>query len=691
MHVDESNRQASEDLEGALSTFAESYIRRVPDGMTDEVDDEKIYAELRSVFDFVATRRPGPPAIRVFDPNLAEHGYEREGTVVDVVVDDTPFLVDSVRAAIEAAGQEVTFDVHCVIGTERNDQGELVDVISARAARMHESVQHYVLDRQLDDAEEEALHDRISSVLGDVRRAVIDFEPMQKAVDRMIELAGRGASRYSEKEVGEAVELLAWLKDFNFVFLGYREYEISEVDGEPALSVVPESGLGILRGTEASRFSEPVPISRLPEDLQERYAEGFLLVVAKTNRVSTVHRPARMDYVGVRVMNPDGTVAGEARMLGLFTSRALMDESATIPILRGKLQTVLDEEDLFEGSHDYRAVVQMFNSFPKADLWSMPVHALRTAFRGLLAIERKEHVRLFVSPDLLSRSVSVVVVMPRDRFNAELRRRLQELFVERYGGTAIDYQLTLGEEGDARLHFTVWLEGPVPDVSFDELQQAVVEMSRTWEDRLTQRLDADVDDADVLVERWSRRLPDYYKSSTEIAIAAGDIVQLDALERSDQTVQVGIQNEEGERGLSRVAVYGRDGILELSVILPVLESLGLRVVEEVPTRVDGDEDEIFIHDIGVLGPDGTQVDLERCRNRVIAAIEAGLRHETEPDSLDRLIVTSPLNHRQLALLKAYRTYRRRVSPGFTVRYVNDVLASHPKIATRLVELFRSSF
>jgi glutamate dehydrogenase len=680
------------DLEPALAEFAQAFVRRITDDRVAAPFDDAVFAELRSVFDFMTTRPTGVAAVRVFNPDLSSDGYVERGTVVDIVVDDSPFLVDSTHAAIERAGYRVRVDAHLVMGIERGDSGELSDVGPARDREHRESIQHYVLDRVLDSQEMEILRRAIESVLEDVRLAVRDFEPMlEGAVSRMIALARKGESRYGRDTVEEAVEFLRWLRELNFVFLGYREYVVVNVD-ERSLVAEPSSGLGILSDERESRFAKPVPIASLPEELQIRYREGFLLVVAKTNSVSTVHRPVRMDYIGIRVIGDDGSVVGEARLLGLFTSHAYMTEPDSIPTLRMKLKAVLEAEDLMEESHDYRALVRLFNSFPQSDLWSMPVEAIKETLDGLLAVENRDHVRLFVSPDLLSRSVSLMVVLPRDRFNPTLRRRLQDYFVERFHGTSADFQLTQGADGTARIHYRVWVDGPVADVPYDELQQTVVEYSRTWDDRMVDQLAKVVDDPSVLLDRWSPLLPDYYKTSTDLAIAAGDVCQLDALARSGARFSVGIQNEEaGDDPLTRVAVYTNHHRLELSQILPPLEAVGLRIVEEVPTRVERDDVDMFIHDIGVLGQDGELLDVERCRARLVAAIEAGLAGETETDSLDRLVVLTDLTHTQVGLLRAYRTYRRRVGSGFTERYTNDTLVAHPRISELLVELFETRF
>jgi glutamate dehydrogenase len=681
------------DLDPALAEFAQAYIRRIPDEYVAGLSDDVLFAEIRSVFDFMLVRPSGSISVRVHNPTKENDGYESGKSVVDIVIEDSQFLVDSVRAAIERAGHAVVLDAHAVMAVERDAEGRVVDVGHARTGEQRESVQHYVLDRLLDAGESAALQSDIESVLHDVQVAVRDFEPMRdRAIARMIELARAGEDRYGPKTVAEAVEFLEWLRDFNYVFLGYREYRVVDRTGEPHLVADAESGMGILSDAGGSKFVEPVPIADLPPDLQERYRSGFLLVVAKTNRASTVHRPARMDYVGIRMIGPDGEVVGESRMLGLFTSHALMTEPSSIPILRGKLEEVLEEEDLIEGSHDYRAVVRLFNSFPQADLWSMPVEAIRSAIEGLLLVESKEHVRLFVSPDLLSRSVSLMVVLPRDRFNPTLRRSLQSYFKSRYGGSSVDYQLSLGEDGTARIHFTVWVEGPVPEVPFDEMEQAVIEMSRTWDDRVAEYLDHLVSGVDDLVRRWSPRLPDYYKSSTSLAVAAGDIRRLDELASSDDMLTVGVQNDDMDaEGLTRIAVYTKNGKMELSDILPVLESCGLRIVEEVPTRVGGNDAGMFIHDVGVLGPDGAMLDIDRCGSRLVAAIEAGLRGDIESDSLDRLIILTRLDHEKVKILRAYRTYRRRVGSAFTDRYINDTLVAHPEIAELLIDLFERRF
>ncbi len=675
-----------------LDEFARLLLRRSDLGDPDDVDLWMLADHVVSLLAFVDARQKQRFAVRVRSAPNSRTGQAE--WVLEVNADDAPFLVESVIGEIKAHELTPKRVLHPVIGTERDGDGRLVAVTSARSASGRESVQHYELDRDLSDGEAARLVAGVERVLIDLQRAVGDFAAMTERVDRMVDLAKQGAYFYSQEEVDEAVAFLRWLCDDNFVFLGFREYRLFETPQGRAVEVVPGSGLGVLTDESTSAFAEPALIDDLPERRRKRYAGGHLLVITKTNRTSTVHRRARMDYVGVRLIGPDGEPSGEARMIGLFTAKAYMTASSTIPVLRRKLEWIVESEDLIEGSHDHRSVVQIFDSFPKEELFSVPKEEIARSLTGLLALEERRHVQLFVRSDLLQRNVSVMVALPRDRFNAALRRKLQALILERFNGTAIDYRLALGESDMARIHFTVWVRESVPEPSYAELEADVVALTRTWDDRLAEALTATEgpDEGRALAERWGARLPEYYKAATALDVAVGDVRCLDRLESSDGDLLVGLQNETGGReGLTRLSFYHRGKKLALSEMMPVLEHLGLQVIEEVPTRIPCGDDEILIHDFGVLGADGTALDLEACAERLIGLIEALWRDEAESDSLSRLIVSANLDYRHVGVLRAYRTYWRRVAPHFTVDYVNDTLAAYPHVARLLVGLFRARF
>lgn len=671
----------------ALIDFAQAYLRRIP--YEADMSPESAAEEIRDLFEFIRQRHDTVD-IRLFNPEA-----ENAGTVIQIRVEDVPFLIDSVIGEIQAHGLEVSRVLHPVIGVVRGEDGSLREVVRPVETDRRESVQLYELDRRLDPVDHPHLQARIQAVVGDVLAAVGDFRAMVDATSRMIEAAGAGKTAYPDDEVAEAVAFLQWLTEDNFVFLGYREYEVVDTPDGPGLVVVPESGLGILSDPAKSKTREPVPFSSLPDEVVARYRQGGLLVISKTNSLSTVHRRARMDYIGIRRVGPNGETVGEMRLLGLFTSKAYMESVTHIPVLRRKLADVTAAEDLIAGSHDYKAVVSLIESFPKDELFGLPTEDLRRVVMGLLSLQDRARVRLFVRRDLLDRGVRILVAMPRDRYSADLRRRLQRLFIERFGGSSADYHLSLEKDFMARLHFTVWVpEGHVPDVAFDELDAEVLALTRSWAEKVAEVLAERMprQEARDLAERWESRLPDYYKTSTQIGVAAGDIENLERLSTSDVRAVVGLQNEteEGPDVLTRVALYERGGKRPLSELAPALEDMGLTVVEEVPTRVGGSET-LFIHDFGVVDDRGELLDLDRCADRVAAALEDIWEGHAPSDTLNRLILQTSLTHEQIAVLRAYLTYWRRVSPVFTVDYVNDTLVAHPEITAALVRLFELRF
>ncbi len=681
------------DRAGVIRDFARAYLRRLPPEVLAEQTPDELSREVLGAFRLADGRGGEDVAVRALNPTRAEHGYQAPGSVVEANTPDAPFLVDSVEEELRARGLRVRRMVHPVMGIERGPDGRIVRVTHAREARHRESVMHFEVDPRLADQELEALAGALRQILLDVRLAVRDFPAMRDRVGRMVDVARAGRVLYPAEEVEEAVAFLRWLLEDNFVFLGYREYDIVDTPEGRALVVAPGSGLGILSKPGWSSYEKPVPLARIEPSLRARIEGGDLLIYSKTNRPSTVHRRERMDYIGVRRVSPEGRIVGEARMVGLFTRKAYTEPASRTPLLARKLKRIVEEEDLIEGSHDHKAVVAIFESFPRDELFAASTEELRRAVMGLLHLEEQQGVRLFVRPDLYGQSVSLLVALPRDRYTAELRPKLEELFLRRFGGTRADFDLSLGEGRLAQLHFNVRVDGRVPPVSPEELEREVREVVSRWEDRLRDALVtvAGEDQGYRLFDRWAHRFPDTYRSATPPDLAVFDVQRLEELAAADGGFVVGLVNQEGPgETLTRVRVYRSGSKVRLFEFAPILEHLGLKVVEEVPTPIAAEDGEWFLHDFGVLGPDGRPMD-PGAFDRVADCIAAVWRGEVESDSLNRLVVLSGLSHRQVHILRAFRKYHHRVSAGFTAEYKNDAFAAHPHIAAKLVRLFELKF
>ncbi|HYI19542.1 MAG TPA: NAD-glutamate dehydrogenase [Solirubrobacteraceae bacterium] len=668
-----------------LAEFASAYLRRLSVDAAQSTAVEDLYAETVGAFDFAAGRGERPILVRAFNPDADEHGYERAGSVLETNTEDLPFLVDSVTGALHAADLRVVRVLHPIVGLERTEDGAIVRVVHPREAATRESVMHFELDQRLDEAQLDELAGSVRSVLGDVRRAVLDFPAMADRGRRMVQLASAGAARYADDEVDETVAFLEWLLQDHFIFLGYREYRIED----DTLGVIPGSGLGILADEASSAYARPRPLSELPDDVRERALEGDLLIVSKTNRVSTVHRRTRMDYVGVRKIGPDGRVTGEARMLGLFTSKAYAEPASQTPLLNRKLRQILRHEDLIEGSHDYKTAVALFDSFPKDELFAARTDDLRRAVVSLLALEG-DRVRLLGRRTPDGRAVSLIAALPADRYDPELVDDFKTLLCKRFGSGSVETHTVLGESQQVRIHATVHAAERVPDVPLEELERELIALTRTWEDGLHDELVAAEGPARgaELTARWGPRFPEYYRASQTPRLAVADVRCFERLERERLPFVVGLQNEEQR---TRVAIYKTGGKVELGDAMPTLEDLGLRVIEEVPTRLLGGDGQTWVQDFGVVGPEGAPLDLEAVGERIADCIAAVRRGDTESDTLNRLVLVAGLDWRQINVLRAYRMYRQRIGSRFTQGYQNDVLAANAGVTAKLVRYFEARF
>jgi glutamate dehydrogenase len=693
--LDELAATAPADRRDALLVFAKMFLRRLSDEDLESFGPPQLLGRVRSAFAFVDGRGNHPASVRVFVPTLEADGYLVTGTVIETSTDDSPFLVDSVTEELNARDLHARLLLHPMIGTRRAEDGRVAQVLAGRDASHRESVIHIELERRLNERDRANLEGRLRAILHDVRLVIRDFEPMEERVRHMGELARQASVAYSPQEVGETADFIDWLLQLNFVFLGYREYRLDDGPDGRTIQAVPGSGLGILSDVSTSSFADATRLDTLDPEVRRRIEEGELLVITKTKAYATVHRRARMDYVGVRVVSPEGVIVGEARLVGLFTSKAYMEPAAKTPLLHHKLELIITAEDLIPGSHDYKEVVELFESFPRDELFQATAEELRRLVVGLLQLEKHGGIRVLVRKDLYGRQVSIVVALPREKFSGSLRRRLQEMFMARFHGTSVDYHLSLGETESARIFFTVHVEPgtQIPEIPYETLEAEVEQLARTWEDDLLDHL-VEVfgpERGPVLAAEYGPRFPDYYKVvETDWEQVGVDVTMLERLRTAVDGFVIGISNEATGERLTRVKLYKTGGKVDLSAFMPLLESLGLRAVEEVPIAVQG-EGKVYIHDFGVLDARGAVLNLEAESDLVREALTAMWRGETEVDSLNRLVIFSGLSWHQVQILRAYRKYRMRVSTRFTEEYRNDALAENPHLSRLLVELFEAKF
>jgi glutamate dehydrogenase len=683
-----------------LARFAAAYLRRAPspDAQAPEEEPEALLAEARGAFALADGRGGAIVGVRAFTPRREEHGYEATGSVLETNTDDLPFLVDSVTAELAARGLRAVRVTHPIVGVRREPAPpHRITAIEHPRDAPRESVMHFELDRRLSPEELADVEDAARHVLATVRAVVDDFPALQTSLDRLAEIAAAGAGGVAgaEQHPDEVTAFLRWVGDGHFVFLGFRE---DTRDAAGRLRAESGSGLGLLRDTrEAGELRVPAHDPPAADGGSGGSGAAAVLEITKTHALSPVHRREPMNVLIARRFADDGTLAGEARLLGLFTSRAYGEPASTTPLLRDKLRRILDAEDLIEGSHDSKAAIALFDSYPKGELFGAPFQEIRAQLSILLAL-RADEVRLLGRRARDGRGAALVAALPRERYSATLRERLRGMVASAYGTGHVEQHEVFGENDRVYLHLTVEGGGGLPEVDVSELERLLILEARTWRDRVGGALvhRHGSERGRMLAARWLKRLPESYRAAVEPLIAAQDVERFEALANGRVDFSVGLQDERGADGThrTRVAFYRRGPKIELSQATPMLEHLGLRVIEEIPARLHGD-DELWIQAFGVLNADPAALHeplaLGDVAARVADALEAVWRGDTESDSLNRLVVSAGLRWPQVQVLRAYRRYRQRIGSRYTESFQNDVIAANPAITAKLIGLFELRF
>src|SRR4051794_5436629 len=653
-------RVAPEEVAEA-EAFVRSYYRRAPAADLNGREAVDLYGAALAHWTFGRDREPGEARVRVYNPTFEQHGWQSPHTAIEIVSDDMPFLVDSVSMELSRREFGIHVLVHPVVGDE--------------------SFMHIEIDRQASGLEE--LAEAIRDVLGQVRAAVEDWQPMRERMAALI--AEATPAGMDEDEFAEARALLAWVADHHFTFLGYREYELTE----SALKAVEGSGLGLLRGGSGGSTG----FAKLPLGVRALAREPDPLVLAKATNRSPIHRPAYLDYIGVKKFDDERNVIGERRFLGLYTTLAYREVPANIPVLRQKALAVRERAGFPPGSHDDKAIIEVIDTFPRDELFQIGVDDLYAIAVGILELGERQRVRLFMRTDRYERFVSCLVFLPRDRFNTANRTRIGEILAEALGAQTVDWALRLTEWVLVRIHYTLRLPpGVRPDYDVDALEAELVEATRSWDDDLDEALVEELGEGigTTLYRRYRDGFPAAYRDDLLARSAVADVQRIEALEGEDALDLSLYRPLEAAPGILRCKLYRRGERVSLSDVLPMFESLGLVVTDERPYRVTPtDSPPVWLYDFGLQarGP----VDADAIRERFHEGFARVWRGEAEQDGFNGLIIAAGLDWREVTMLRAVARYLRQAGIPFSDRYMEDTLLAHPGVARSLVELFKARF
>ncbi|MGI9364517.1 MAG: NAD-glutamate dehydrogenase [Rhizobiaceae bacterium] len=586
-------------------------------------------------------------------------------TMVSVTMSNRPFIIDSILAELNTHGLEVELIAHPVIQVAQGQSASLVVVI---------------LDRMSASARK-AMKSTLAAVLSQVRHATDDWRPMLLRVDEEMETFRATPPPLPADRIAEAVQFLQWLTNNNFTFMGLREYTYKGTRTKGELKPVPGSALGILKNDDLhvmSRGGQPVPLT---QEIRDFLFGKDPVIITKANLRSVVHRRVHLDYIGVKRFTREGKLAGELRIVGLFTSSTYTRSVMSIPILRHKANSVLEYYRTDPSSHSGKAMINILETWPRDAMFQLDEKLLTEFVKVASQLEERPRIRALPRPDKFDRFVSIMVYVPRDRYDSDTRIRLGEYLSKTYDGHLSAFYPVFLENGLVRIQFIIGRSrGKTPKVSRAELEHQITEITRTWTDRLRQLSEVDID----------LEFPLSYQEHVEPELALGDVQLLKRLE-SESQIELDFHHLDEE---SRVGfkLLHLNSAVPLSRRVPMLENMGFHAIEErtfeIQTRTGSTA---FIHDMVLESADESAIDLKSIEPKLQAAIQAIWKRETDNDNFNALVLIAGLDWQLAGVMRAYARYLRQVRSRFTIHSMARILAAHPQITRDLAQLFSARF
>ncbi|MCC7281544.1 MAG: NAD-glutamate dehydrogenase, partial [Acetobacteraceae bacterium] len=643
-----------------------------------------------SLFEFAQVREPGQTRVRAFMPRPDSMGWRGPHAIAEIVIDDMPFVVDSALAAFASMNRQVHSLVHPIVQVARDAGGRLAAIgagpeATAESVRAESMVQ-IAFTAESDPAALAEITALLTRAMADVRAAVADWAPMRARIDASIDAIAPGPGVAAD-EADEAKALLSWVRDANFVLIGYRRYDMTPT----GIRVDETANLGVLRATDKSVFDALRTPDALPDAVLRFLATAPLVTVAKANMRATVHRPQHCDVIGISHRDAGGQVTGGELYLGLFTSEAYNRSPRSIPILRQKVAEVLRRAGATPASHDGRALMNILETYPRDELFQADVGYLLETARGILALQARQRVKLFIRRDAFERFISAIVFVPRDVMDTELRRRLGEMLARAFAGRLSTNYIQIGDAPLARIHYIIATQpGQVPQPDLPALERAMAEAARSFRGRLAEALISErgEQDAQPLLSRWGGAFPAGYVERHTAREAVADIFRAETALQSGRPAMALSRPPGAHPAALALRLANPKGPMPLSSIMPLFESLGLATLEEVPHHLSPQgAPGVVVHVFSLRDPDGQAIDeaVFPSLHDALVALDDG---SAEADGFNRLVLRAGLSWRECWMLRALYKWCRQVGFAFSQAAVEGTLAANPAAARLLVAFFR---
>ena len=679
--------------------FAEALLE---DATADELaayDGETWYHIALSFWRFAGNRPPRTTKLRVINPVPDRDGWSTSHSVLQIVCDDMQFLVDSVLGQLTDLNLRLYSVIHPVVQVGRDNAGNRIDIgphdtdTSRRLIR--ESMIHIEFEHNADPKFLEMIRNRIENVLKRVALVVADFDAMRERLQEAAKGLTDNPPAIDLEELDESNAFLTWLHQNHFVFLGSRIYRF---EGEPETgNLIPldESGLGLLRDPKIRVLRRGRQLVNLTPEVREFLMLPAPIIITKANVRSDVHRRVHMDYVGVKLFDALGKLAGEYRFVGLFTADAYNLSPSDIPLLSRKIARVIERSGFPSTTYNAKALQNILDTFPRDELFQISEDELLRYGLSILDLQERPRTRILLRHDRYDRYVSALVYVPRDRYDSRVRERIADILTTEFDGHISAYYPHFNDTPLARIHFIIGLNPDKaphwPDP--DELENKIIEVARSWTDDLAVALDRFHGEAgsQPLFARYRNAFSAGYKAAASAMEAVHDIEKLEPLGPSPAVTIRSFHGPGDPDYAIRFKLFRADEPVPLSDVLPILENIGLRVIQEASYPLDRGDALFWIHDFYMEHPRRQPLSSPSVGKKIEEAFAAVWQGRAENDGFNRLTIGQELSWRNVALLRSLAHYRQQTGRTLSVSYMQDTLVRHPAVTQLLVDLFYVRF
>ncbi|MCY7293903.1 NAD-glutamate dehydrogenase [Alteromonas sp. a30] len=680
-----------------VEQFARNLYQNIPKEDLDHRNDSDLYGAALSLWNEFFKFDGSQPIIQVFNPDLARSGWQSEHTIVEIIVKDSPFLVDSVRMTLNRMGINAHLLLHTPISVVRNDKNEIISFESqnSKAKGLTRNTVFLIeIDRQTTKEALSNLVAELHSVVDEVSLAVADWKPMCDALEAVIKEYQSSKLPCGEESKKEVQKFLDWIENHNFTLMGYRHYTVKAIEGDYQWIADNDTSLGLMKNSISDK---PRLLSNVPPSAREYTLSSEPVILTKTGTRSRVHRPAYLDYIGVKSFDEKGNVVGEHRFIGLYSASFYNSSVTQLPIIHQKLERVCEKTGFDKGSHAYKAVVNILETYPRDELLQCSEEELRSIVLGIFQMQERGISRLFVRKDIFGRFYSCLVFVPRERYNTKLRKETQALLQQSFNSIEeVEFTTYFSESVYARTQYMVRVDNNNAEFNVKEIEKNIIELTKSWDDKLSSAIRKSHGEANgkVLDEKYANAFAPSYKERNLPSVSVVDIEKLELLDEN-HTLDMLFYRPQEERTDSqsvRLKLFHKNEPIHLSAVLPMLENFGLRVVDESPYEVKTSDGEInWIMDFSMLHSMGGSMNMTTAMELFQDAFSKVWYNQLEDDGFNRLVLGAGLTGRSVTILRAYAKYMRQTGSSFSNNYIANTLDRYPQIATQIVALFEQRF